>query len=424
MNERTITRMNDSAKTNFIAGGMKDLLRRKGWNGTIMTIGDDPALLRQAKMHMIAMLHKAQMPSDTDVPEYPWVRDILHVAGVCSNIFRIDAALIESLLHSDYNKYVLEHLPFKEMFLDIDLVVDDVKICGIGVIETEFDVKPKTQNNVFHNIVFLFRTNDSWCLHYDFLPDYGKPTDWFDNIERGLISAKTVQKIQMFINAFLMFITMKDVQIIYREVAPIRIIRNAQKRKNPVCSHYYIKLTGKTRRYVDLFYDSVQKIKRNDVDYKAQIVRGFLRHLIHPKYRKNITWVMPHIRGDGPLSIHEYYVTEKSVFYYHEERMTELITKLFPNQAILRHTRGILNGLEIDCYIPALKLGFEYNGEQHYMYVDKYHRSMKDFKDQVRRDRAKLRFAKDAGIKLIVIRYDEELSELTILQKLKGGELK
>ncbi len=100
--------------------------------------------------------------------------------------------------------------------------------------------------------------------------------------------------------------------------------------------------------------------------------------------------------------------------------MESIISNYFCNHLILRNTRGFLDGLEIDCYIPDLRIGFEYNGEQHYKFTPAFHKSEKDFIKQQKRDELKRVIAKEKDIKLITIKYDEVLSEDLIEKKLKG----
>lgn len=64
--------------------------------------------------------------------------------------------------------------------------------------------------------------------------------------------------------------------------------------------------------------------------------------------------------------------------------------------------------LEIDCYNDELKLGVEYNGVQHYIYPNKFHRTKEEFIAQVRRDQYKVEACEQAGIYLITVPYNVE----------------
>ena len=63
------------------------------------------------------------------------------------------------------------------------------------------------------------------------------------------------------------------------------------------------------------------------------------------------------------------------------------------------------SNLELDCYNDELKLAVEYNGEQHYKYVPKFHSSKEAFYNGKYRDDIKARLCRENGVKLIVVPY-------------------
>jgi hypothetical protein len=80
--------------------------------------------------------------------------------------------------------------------------------------------------------------------------------------------------------------------------------------------------------------------------------------------------------------------------------------------------------LELDCYIPEYKLAIEYNGIQHYKFPSAYHKTEKEFYDQVYRDRLKKKLCDESGVYLIPVPYwvdmcipDENDSEKLICSK-------
>lgn len=61
--------------------------------------------------------------------------------------------------------------------------------------------------------------------------------------------------------------------------------------------------------------------------------------------------------------------------------------------------------LELDCYNKGLNLALEYNGKQHYVYPNYWHRSEGQFKQQQYRDKQKERICREKGITLIKVPY-------------------
>ena len=61
--------------------------------------------------------------------------------------------------------------------------------------------------------------------------------------------------------------------------------------------------------------------------------------------------------------------------------------------------------LEIDCYNDELKIGVEYQGQQHYKYTPHFHKNVEAFRNQQYRDELKRIYCRDAGILLIEVPY-------------------
>ena len=95
----------------------------------------------------------------------------------------------------------------------------------------------------------------------------------------------------------------------------------------------------------------------------------------------------------------------------HNEKTEDEIISLFSEIEHQQHNREILNGMEIDIYIPSLKLGIEYNGLRwHSEEFGKDHRYHLD----------KLNKCNEQGIKLIQIFEDEWINHREICEsKLK-----
>ena len=93
----------------------------------------------------------------------------------------------------------------------------------------------------------------------------------------------------------------------------------------------------------------------------------------------------PHCWGSLP--------EEKSRFI-----LEQLFQSPFPKLGKIGKTR-----LQLDGYNARLNLAFEYNGQQHYEYTPVFHRTLKGFEEQKKRDKKKLKLCEEEGIELIVI---------------------
>jgi very-short-patch-repair endonuclease len=81
--------------------------------------------------------------------------------------------------------------------------------------------------------------------------------------------------------------------------------------------------------------------------------------------------------------------------------------------------------MRLDGYFEEYKLAIEYDGIQHYEYMQKFDKKYDDFIKRQERDRIKDKLCKENRIKLIRIRYDEPLTEEYLKQKLiKEGIIK
>lgn len=91
------------------------------------------------------------------------------------------------------------------------------------------------------------------------------------------------------------------------------------------------------------------------------------------------------------------------------------IKDILPEDFIIkRHYRPEwLDGLEIDIYIENLKIGFEYQGQQHYIPV-KHWGGKKKLSVQQEHDKRKKEICNNLGIILYEIRYDEKYDKETL----------
>ena len=105
-----------------------------------------------------------------------------------------------------------------------------------------------------------------------------------------------------------------------------------------------------------------------------------------------------------------------------ETILFHIVKDIYPNENIKRHYRpDWLEGLELDIYIPSIKLAFEYQGIQHFKAVEHWG-GQKQLEKQQEHDQRKARICEGLGICLICVRYDEELSDLHIRKLIEAKD--
>ena len=81
-------------------------------------------------------------------------------------------------------------------------------------------------------------------------------------------------------------------------------------------------------------------------------------------------------------------------------------------------------GLELDGYSEKLQLAFEYNVEQHYKLSNWFHKTEKEFNEQIERDKFKITWCKKNGIYLIIIPFYKKTNlEQYIKQEVEKWQL-
>lgn len=83
-----------------------------------------------------------------------------------------------------------------------------------------------------------------------------------------------------------------------------------------------------------------------------------------------------------------------------------------------------LMGLYLDGYCESLKFAFEYQGYQHTIFPNRYHRTIEEFQNQVKNDTLKVKRCKDQGINLILIPYEFTYKNKKLMKKFIVRELK
>ncbi len=97
--------------------------------------------------------------------------------------------------------------------------------------------------------------------------------------------------------------------------------------------------------------------------------------------------------------------------WVNETLLYNTITHIYPSQTIIRHHRpDWLDRLELDIFLPELKLAFEYQGQQHFHAIKAWG-GEKALINLQERDRKKAHLCSQHGITLIPIDYTEPLTE-------------
>jgi len=98
-----------------------------------------------------------------------------------------------------------------------------------------------------------------------------------------------------------------------------------------------------------------------------------------------------------------------------ETLLAQIVSHLMPHEEMLRHHKpDWLEGLELDLYIPRLRLGIEYQGQQHFCSIKAWggDEALAALQE---RDARKARLCRRAGVRLVAIDYTQPLTEEHIL---------
>lgn len=103
-----------------------------------------------------------------------------------------------------------------------------------------------------------------------------------------------------------------------------------------------------------------------------------------------------------------------------ERYCAEFLEILFPNYTFVKSKPSWLKNpktnrrLELDCYCEELQIAVEYNGYQHYVWPNCYHKSKDAFYDQKKRDKIKELTCIQRGICLIRIPYTVDIEKIPL----------
>jgi len=347
-----------------------------------------------------------------------------------SRNFLIKDDIKEILLNTDIEIKMI-NLPFPQVFIDCNINLDNnYYIPGLLLVDTKQLINIKELEDENFLILFCIKNhlNNKFSLYTFFADEEDiltnknlaleekistEPSEFYLNVDFR-------KKIAFFCLSFLKMLYNPDIEICYKEYSDIRIKRKEAQNKE-VENYYYLKIRGKLREYIDVL--NLECFKKEYLKHtQSWVVRGFYKKLTSNFYknkRGQEVFVPPFVKGIGNPISKEYVVSNK-IIWKNQMLMIEYIKNIFKDEIVLINTRGILNGLELDCYIPRLKLAFEYNGKQHYEYVSIFHNSLDSLEEVKKRDRLKKKLCDNINIKLIIIDYNELLSEELIINKINN----
>jgi hypothetical protein len=97
--------------------------------------------------------------------------------------------------------------------------------------------------------------------------------------------------------------------------------------------------------------------------------------------------------------------------------LTLVMKKLLPGEEIVNEFH-LGDKLRLDVYCPKYKLAAEYHGRQHFFYTQRFFDSKYDFEEAQKRDKKKLEMCKELGIALVVFRYNDNLTEQSVYDRM------
>lgn len=169
------------------------------------------------------------------------------------------------------------------------------------------------------------------------------------------------------------------------------------------------------------FFNNCTRIHDNFYTYKrgSFIDWDSKMTIICPEHGEFSQRASAHLYGQG---------CPKCILWKEEAKLFKILEDKFPNLEIVsQYSPDWLGKQRIDIGIPSLKIGIEYNGEQHYKYIPFFHKGgIADFDKQLKRDNRKRNKCLMNNYKLIEIKFnysEEEIQELIdIIYGLMIGE--
>jgi hypothetical protein len=101
-----------------------------------------------------------------------------------------------------------------------------------------------------------------------------------------------------------------------------------------------------------------------------------------------------------------------------EDLLFYWLREVFPGKKIVREYT-FSNNLRLDFYIPKINLAIEYQGIQHFKYVDHFYKSKTEFHMAQNRDEQKVYICDQLGIQMIFFDYRDKLTKKLVEERYK-----
>lgn len=238
------------------------------------------------------------------------------------HVFRVEEDIIGLIQKTDSKREYIP-CPFPKMFIDGEIKINDnIKLFGLFV----HDINSNTNKPYFENklkerlpdsiyikgMVKVKYKNDYFIMPYFNAIGNGMGGLEMDEELKKYLPNNLPEQVDMFICSFLNFINHPDVETIPRVYEEKEKIKHQTKGKVVKSSMQTIKVTGKTRIYIE----NLRSLFGGKIEWSHSFwVRGHFMKLQSERYknkRGKTVWRVPHIKGKGQLIKKEYEVVDKN----------------------------------------------------------------------------------------------------------------
>lgn len=104
------------------------------------------------------------------------------------------------------------------------------------------------------------------------------------------------------------------------------------------------------------------------------------------------------------------WVREREGLSRGQAALTNIMERLLPGEKVeIEYPIG--ERLKLDVFCPKVRLAAEYHGQQHFVFIEHFHRDKDGFRDSQRRDIRKAQLCKEKGITLVVFCAQNPMTE-------------